>query len=132
MIEALKVWLRSYPGWEGEPLVDKTGPVPGHTGLFPQGVEVLSHREDVLGNTACRCRASFLLLRVSRGGEEDAKWLLDFQDWVRGQSLAGMVPQFGENTFFQARGGRKQEGHTPGMAVHRIELMAEYTVQREG
>ena len=49
----------------------------------------------MLGNLQIVCRYRFDLYRRT-AGENNAQWLLDFQDWVQQQSVDGQAPYFGD------------------------------------
>ncbi len=132
-LEKLKNWLQTYPGWEGELLVDYTKARPGHFGLYPQGLEQRSVRQDVLGNTYVRCRSRYALYRVTTGqadNSHNAAWLLDFQNWVREQSAQGLAPAFGdlpaEERLTAQQGRLKKTGQT-GTGTYAVTITAEYT-----
>ena len=98
-LEKLKVWLTTYPYWDETIQVDFADSRLGSTGLFPKGVEEVSRREDVLGNSQVSCRYTFTLFWQMMGQGDDAAnaaRLLDFQHWVREQSVLGLAPQFGD------------------------------------
>lgn len=98
-LEKVKAWLSTYPHWEGILQVDFAGERPGSTGLFPKGLEETSRRQDVLGNTQVGCRYRFSLFWQMAGQGDDgenARKLLDFQHWVREQSVSGLAPRFGD------------------------------------
>lgn len=98
MIEKMRAFLLSYPGWEKGKLlfIDDTQDIPGSGGLFPGGLQILSIRQDILGNREEDCRLTFTLYRPSAETETDAPWLLDFQSWISEQSARGLGPQFGD------------------------------------
>lgn len=129
-LEKLKSWLTTYPGWGGEVLVDHTRAVPGHFGLYPQGVRQLSRKEDVLGNARVRLRGTFELYRVTTGQADNAGpagWLLEFQEWVRQQSESGLAPRFGEDQQIRAEQGRLQKASQPGTGTYAVTITVEYT-----
>ena len=97
-LEKVISWLKTYPGWEGTLSVDVTDDVPGSSGLYPKGLQELSRREDVLGNLQIRYRWSFSLHRsFARDPMDNARWLMEFQQWVARQSIQGKVPIFGDD-----------------------------------
>ena len=132
-LDEMRSWLQNYPGWEGSLWVDFLGSTPGHSGLFPQGLEIRSRQTDVLGNQQVSCRYRFVLYRQAPRQEdstEDAQWLLDFQDWVLRQSAAGLAPRFGElpeQEHMQAqKGALHQSGETK---VYAVTLIADFVRQ---
>ena len=98
-LEKVKAWLATYPHWDGTLQVDYSQGRPPNAGLLPKGLEEISVREDVLGNTQEECRYRFALSwQVAGQGDEgeNAGKLLDFQHWVREQSARGLAPCFGD------------------------------------
>lgn len=98
-MEKLKAWLSTYPYWDDCMQVDFTQVRPGFSGLLPKGAEETSRREDVLGNRMVGCRYHFTLFwqMTGQGDDgEDAGRLLDFQGWVREQSVLDLAPRFGD------------------------------------
>lgn len=131
MIEKIRTFLLSYPGWEAGKLlfIDDTDGVPGNGGLFPQGLQVLSSRQDILGNKEVDCRLIFTLYRASAETEADAPWLLAFQSWVESQSALGLTPQFGDvpqKERLRAEKGKLQDRHSTG-GLYAVTLTAEFT-----
>lgn len=132
-LEKLRQWLQTYPNWGKSSLyVDYTDGATGN-GLYPAGLEELSRREDVLGNVALRCRYHFSLYRVTAAQEdktEDALWLLQFQQWVQQQSIAGLAPTFGDvpgAEQLRAQKGKLKEASQAGMATYVVNLTADFT-----
>ena len=112
VLKTVTDWLKTFPLWQGELQVDSLKPVPGSIGLYPQGVQEISRREDVTGNVEVSNRLELLLCRVT-GGEDDrqdcARWLLALQQWISDQSAEGLAPRLGdvpERSFFQAQQGK--------------------------
>lgn len=131
-LEKVKQWLLGYPQWDAGGLIfiDYTDAVPGNMGLFPRGLEQVSVREDVLGNRAVRCRYHFALYKVAGRWEEDAAWLLEFQNWVQQQSAAGLAPRFGdvpEEERIRAENGKLYKADPAGVVTYAVTLTAEFT-----
>ena len=134
-LEKLKTWLATYPGWEDDKpfFVDDATPKPGCVGLFPQGLEQLSLRRDITGGQKAACRYRFYLYRASaleENQEENARWLLDFQNWVEAQSAGGLAPRFGDvpqEERLRAEGGRLQKTGKLGSGLYALTLTAEFT-----
>ena len=124
-------WLKTYSGWSDGLQVNFTGAMTGNAGLFPQGVEELSRRQDVLGNITTRNRLSFSIIRVTdMNGEKQAAWLLDFQNWVQQQSAAGNAPVFGDvprQERLWAEQGKLKSVSQTGTARYEVRLVAEFT-----
>lgn len=134
-LEKLKTWLATYPGWEADKpfFVDFTTPKPGCVGLFPQGLEQLSLRRDITGGQKAACRYRFLLYRATaleENQEENARWVLDFQNWVEAQSAGGFAPHFGDvpqEERLRAEGGSLQKTGKLGSGLYALTLTAEFT-----
>ncbi len=134
VLEKLRQWLMTFPQWDGNRMeIDYTDGVPGHTGLYPTGLQELRRREDVLGNITADCRYVFSLYRLTHGqqdNEENAQWLLALQDWVQAQSAAGLAPTFGDvpaGERLRAENGRLKSADQTGTAVYAVTLTAEFT-----
>lgn len=130
MLEKLKAWLQTFPGWDGALQLDYSEAVPGNTGLYPKGMTELSRREDVLGNLKVRCSYLFTLQRAAAAGEENARWLLEFQNWVADQARLGLAPQFGDEPRterLRAFEGKLQKHTQAGCALYTVQLCAEFT-----
>ena len=101
-MESLLAWLSTYPQW------NRFGQVrcesPSHTGLLPKSAEETSRQEDLSGNCRVGCRYTVSLFWQMDGAESDednAARLLDFQNWVREQSVCGLAPQFGDEPLLE-------------------------------
>ena len=130
MLDVLRNWLQTYPRWEGTLGIDYADGVPGNSGLYPKGMTELSRREDVLGNLKIRCGYTFTLQRAALPGEENARWLLDFQNWVMEQERLGLVPKFGDEPKterFRAFEGQLDTHTQAGCALYTVRLYAEFT-----
>ena len=137
VLEKVRQWVQTFPLWEEGNLlfIDFTDGVPGNAGLFPTGMEVLSRREDVLGGVKLRCRYNFCIYRVGAAddGGADARWLLQFQDWVLQQCAAGLAPRFGDEPKMEtirAEQGKLRD-RQPGMQVYAVVLTAEFVKKYE-
>ena len=129
MLETVKTWLQAYPGWE-EIQLDYVDTLPGNSGIYPRGITELSCREDVLGNKTVRYRCEFLLRKAAAADEDNARWLLEFQQWVAWQNALGLVPQFGDDPKSQrirAFEGRLDSHKQVGSALYTVQLTVEFT-----
>ena len=130
MLDTVINWLRTCPQWEGALQVDYAEHAPGNTGLYPRGLTELSRREDVLGNVKSRFSWAFLIRRAALPGEENARWLMDFQAWVAEQDRLGLAPKFGDepNTErLRAFDGRLHSRLQTGSGLYTVMLTAEFT-----
>ena len=135
MLERVCSWLQTFPLWEGTLQVDYADEIPGSTGLYPRGLTELSRREDVLGNVAVRCRCGFLLRRCACPGEDNARWLMEFQTWVADQNRLGLAPQFGDDPKqerIRAFDGRIYDRAQAGSGRYTVILTAEFTKYYRG
>ena len=134
-LEKVRQWLLGYPAWEEGKLlyIDYTDAVPGNAGLYPNGLEEVSRKTDVLGNVTVQNRYHFALYRVVDGQEdntENAAWLMAFQKWVQSQSAAGLAPQFGDEPArerIRAEKGKLKEASQTGTGTYVVTLTAEFT-----
>ena len=130
MLDTLTQWLRAYPKWEGTLQLDYAEHVPGSSGLYPRGITELSRREDVLGNVSIRYSCLFLLRRAAGTREENARWLLDFQNWVAEQDRLGLAPKFGnepKTERLRAFDGRLDSHTQAGSSLYTVHICAEFT-----
>jgi len=130
MLEKMITWLQTFPKWEDSICIDYVDAQPGSTGLFPKGLTELSRREDVLGNLVVRCRCSFLIRRNAGRSEENARWLLEFQNWVMEQDRLGLAPKFGDDPKterFRAFDGQLHSHAQAGSAMYTVLLSTEFT-----
>ena len=131
MLDTVCQWLESYDNWEDVIFVDLTEAGTGNSGIFPQGVQELSRRTDVLGNITTRNRLSFRIIRVTRApADQQAAWVLDFQNWVQQQSATGKAPVFGDVPGLEklwAEKGRLKNVSQTGTARYEVRLVAEFT-----
>ncbi|MBQ3000390.1 MAG: hypothetical protein IJD63_01435 [Oscillospiraceae bacterium] len=128
-LEKMRAFLRSYSYWEAGRLlyIDKCDG--GEDGLFPEGVEVLSRKTDVLGNTRVHYRLRFMLYRSGTEREGDGAWLLDFQKWLAEMSIRGKAPQFGDvpgEERLRAEKGKLEKSRGNG-SLYAVTLTAEFT-----
>lgn len=130
MLDVMKAWLQTYPQWEGTLQFDYADSVPGNTGLYPKGITELSSREDVLGNRKTRLCWVFTLRRAAVGGQKNAQWLLEFQNWVMEQDRLGLAPKFGDepgNERIRAFEGKLDTHKQVGSAFYTVQLAVEFT-----
>lgn len=136
-LEKIRDWLKTYPKWNETLYVDYTAAMPGNTGVFPQGVQELSRRQDVMGNVTVQNRLSFNIMRITVGQQDkeaQAAWLMDFQDWVQQQSMSGNAPTFGDlpaREKLWAEQGKLKGTSQTGTARYTVRLIAEFTKKYE-
>lgn len=141
-IQTLRAWLAAAPALAGAARiwVDET-PAPGaQSALFPQGVQVVARRQNLLGDTALRCRARFtlrLVLPFVPGDDalaaQNAQRLLALRQWVARQSAAHTAPTFGDDPAAETLAATAAQlesmpnGGSEGTAVYAVTLTAEFT-----
>jgi hypothetical protein len=130
MLEKVKQWLQTFPLWEDSLQIDYLEAAPGNGGLYPRGFQELSGKEDVLGNRTVRCRCTFLLRWQRAQSQDNAQWLMDFQNWVMEQDRLGLAPRFGdapETQRIRALDGRLDSHSQAGCALYTVQLQVEFT-----
>ena len=134
-LKILRDWICQFPLWGDMPLhVDTLSAQPENAGLYPLGMEVLERKTDLLGNVTERCRQKFDLLRAVVPGEDPAKWMLGFAQWVQQQGVLGLAPRFGDVPAaeqIRAEKGRLKEITAAGTAVYVVTITAEYMKMME-
>ena len=120
-LEKLQTWLSTYPRREGNP---------AKICVLPKEMKEISHRADVLGNTLVGYRYYVNLFWEMDGQgevEKNAACLLDFQNWVREQSVMGLAPRFGDvpagERVWTEKGGLTAGGR---IATYTVTLVAEF------
>ena len=127
-------WLRTFPGWQDEIFVNFIPGQTGACGIYPQGIRLLSRKEDILGGQKLRLQSSYQLRRTAERSQQNlpqAHWLQQLQQWVLTQSLAGLAPQLGEDTRWSVKDGKLEKDRQPGVGVYTLTLMAEYTMPEQ-
>ena len=125
-LKAMKELLLSFPQWGEQTLeVDTCARIEG-CGLFPLGLQVLSRRQDVQGNTRLRLRQSFLLRRVCYNTREAAAWLMTLQQWLLDRPVKPLEAVFGENLQLWAELGKQVSSKQPGTGIYEVKIHAQY------
>ena len=126
-------WLDLCPYIQTDLLqTDTTLAVPANAGLYPLGLKVLRHRQDVTGNRKADCRESFLLRCVLPEGEAAAEKIIRIQNWVFNQNIAGITPGFGKEESVWAEEGKLEKATQVGAALYCITLTVNYEKEYEG
>ncbi len=135
-LEKLIAWLITFPLWEEETLyVDYLEAAPGNAGLYPEGLEEISRKSDILGNVTVKNRLHFVLYRRTPGqqdGRENSLWLLQLQNWIQQQSAAGVAPHFGhepDREILCAQQGKLKSADQTGTGKYTVNLTAEFITQ---
>lgn len=142
-LEKIREWIRTYPGCSQlrELSVDYTDEVPANGGVNPSGLLEISRKRDILGNVTVTNQYSFTLYFVFAkapgddvGAEENAQWLMDFQDWVQSQSITGKAPVFGDaprQETIKAQNGSLFTAGSEGTAVYSAQLSVQFIKRYE-
>lgn len=140
ILESLKNWLQSWPGWKNAQIqVDQLPVKPGGVGLFPQGLQIRKRQRDLQGNTEVFCRFTCRLQLCSDSRlEETAGRLMELQNWILQQSASGSAPMLGCRPHEEkiiAVYGRQEKMLQPGLWLYQLELKADFVqyweVQRD-
>ena len=130
-INAVWQYLSRFPLWQdGTSAVDTVPAVPDGCGLFPQGMEVLQHRQDVTGGQKLRLRQTFLLRRRAVHTCQSASWLLRLQGWVAENPPCELEPVFGSGLTLHMEKGRMTQKQQTGTALYEGTIIIEYTKEK--
>lgn len=135
-LETIRKWIATYPGHDilSDFSVDYTDQIPANGGIFPSGLSEVSRSEDVTGDTLVQNRYNFALYYVfekapgdDTGAVVNADWIMDFQEWVQAQAMAGAVPQFGDRTTaITAQNGALYSAEAEGTATYMVQLSVDF------
>ena len=137
-LEKIQEWIKTFPQCDALTTfsVDYTSAEPANGGLMPAGLIEVSRNTDIFGNVTVTNQYNFTLYFVflkSPGdettAEENAQWLMDFQDWVQQQSASGAAPVFGDSArreTIKAQNGMLLEADNEGTAVYTVNLSANF------
>ena len=133
-LDKIQDWVKTFPQFDvlSAFSVDYTSAAPANGGLMPSGLVEISRAEDILGNVTVTNQYNFTLYFVflkapgdDVGAEENAQWLMNFQDWVQEQSVTGEAPVFGDrprSEIIRAQNGVLLETDNEGTAVYTVNL----------
>ena len=124
-LDALIQWLKTFPLWEKREILPDC--IPNRTqvlSVIPQGSEIVSRKEDLLGN--CRCvRKDSCLLYIS-GVDSPWQEALSFIRWVDSQNAQGLCPVFGAGQTLSAQRGRLLKTDRLGLHIYEVSITATY------
>ena len=143
MLEQLRAWLESWPGWGAAPRIALDGLelAGGAVSLRPGGAAETGFRENILGGGELFTSYRFWLeLRLEKpvgdpGAElNNAALVLALQDWVNTENARSRVPALFETgrQSLRALGAGLQQAGPEGLARYRIELVVEHTTEMKG
>ena len=124
-----KRWLEG-SGLVEELTVDGTGAMPGSAGLYPQGAKLLWQRQDIVGNTTCRLRETFILRCKGVPGMTSANRVIALTDWLSKQG--SFAPRLGGQQRIYTEKGKLTSAAGSGEGVYEISIIVEYTTEQEG
>lgn len=137
-LKKIRDWLETFPGNERlESLqVDYVSADPGSGSIAPSGLTEISRTEDILGNIIVENLYNFGLYYVlakatddNEGSTQNADWLMDLQEWVQEQSVAGSAPKFGDEPDteqIQAQNGSIYGADEEGTAIYMVQLSVNF------
>ena len=132
-LETMTSWLKTFPLWDSQMLyVDCLDAMPENAGLYPEGLEEVTRRTDVLGNVTVENRLHFVLHRMTYGQQDNplsSNWLLEFQKWVQQQCTAGLTPKFGDvpsRERIWASAGKLKSANQTGTARYTVNLTVQF------
>lgn len=133
-LEKIREWIAGYPDFDilSAFRVDYTDQIPANGGIFPSGLVEIRRSEDILGNVEVENQYNFGLYYVfekapgdDAGAAFNADWVMDFQEWVQEQSIAGRAPAFGDDPKaeqIKAQNGALYEADGEGTATYMVQL----------
>lgn len=142
-ITKIQDWLNTYEGISRirDLRIDYYSPQPDNGSIDPSGVQIISIKEDILGNKTVDQQYNFALYYVlakepgdDSGSEDNAAWLLDFQEWVNEQSLLGLAPTFGDDPKteqIKAQNGSLTQATMDGVAIYMVQLSVNFIKKYE-
>lgn len=132
-IQKMIRWLDLCPAIQTDLMrVDTTLAMPANAGLYPMGLKVLRHRQDVAGGRKADCRYTFLLRCVLPEGEKAAEMVGKIQNWVFHQNMQGITPGFGQNESVWAEEGKLEKASQTGTSLYAVTLTVHYEIEYEG
>ena len=142
-LEKMREFVASYPGADvlSQLSIDFTDEVPNAGGLFPSGLVEVRRRAFIDGTREAENQYNFALYALFEKVPEDdatgtanAAWLMDFQEWVQGQSARGLAPAFGDDPRserIQAGNGEMYSASDEGTALYVIRISVSFTKRYE-
>ena len=142
-IKEIQNWLNTFPGIDRiqDLRIDYYSPQPDNGSIDPSGVQIISIKEDILGNKTVEKQYNFALYYVlakepgdDSGAESNAEWLLEFQEWVNEQSLLGLAPTFGDSPKteqIKAQNGSVTQATMDGIAIYMVQLSVNFLKKYE-
>ena len=125
-LNAMLGLLRQFPLWEEDLTLEQWEGYPQGSSLQPQGMTVLSCREDLTGHRRWRLRQSYCLRRAAFAGPEAAGWIAQLQNWLLGRTSEELEAAFAPGLRLWAQQGRVVSGSQPGTGIYEVKIHVEY------
>lgn len=138
-LDTIREWLNKYPGFDRlqDLRVDYYSQQPDNGSIDPSGVQIVSMKEDILGNKTVEMQYNFgvyFVLAKDPGDEgtavDNAAWVMDFQRWVNEQSILHFAPTFGDvpkTEVIKAQNGAVTAADNEGVAIYMVQLSVNFT-----
>lgn len=138
-LKKIRDWLNTFPGIDRlqELRVDYYSQQPDNGSIDPSGVQVISTKEDILGNKTVEKQYNFGLYYVlakdpgnDEVATENADWVMEFQEWVNEQSILHLAPTFGDlprTEEMKAQNGAVSAADNEGVAIYMVQLSVTFT-----
>lgn len=138
-LEKVREWIKTYPNFDilSDFQIDYTDQIPASGGIFPSGLQEISHTEYIYGDVMVTNQLNFGLYYVFEKSPDDdagaavnADWLMDFQRWVQEQSILHKAPAFGNydtaHERIKAENGVLYAADEEGIATYMVQLSIQY------
>lgn len=138
-LDTIREWLNKYTGFDRlqDLRVDYYSQQPDNGSIDPSGVQIVSMKEDILGNKTVEMQYNFgvyFVLAKDPGDEgtavDNAAWVMDFQQWVNEQSILRLAPTFGDvpkTEVIKAQNGAVAAADNEGVAIYMVQLSVNFT-----
>ena len=138
-LNEIREWLKTFPGIDRLQgmRVDYYSQQPDNGSIDPSGEQIISVKEDILGNKAVEKQYNFGLYFVlakdpgdDNVAKENADWVMELQEWVNEQSILRLAPTFGDdpNTEqIKAQNGAVSAADNEGTAIYMVQLSVNFT-----
>lgn len=125
MINQLRDWIASYPGFAGRQFsVDALGSGPEAAAVYCKGEQVLSRQEDILGGAALRRRLTLTVLVRGREQSQLPQALAGFVRWAEHGA-----PVLGEQQTVRAEQGKLRHAAGTGITTYEIRVELEFSTR---
>lgn len=142
-LNKVREWLKTFPGIDRlqQLQVDYYDAQPDNGSIDPSGAQIISKREDILGNVTLEKQYNFGLyfsLEKSPGDDtgatDNAAWVMELQDWINDQSALRLAPTFGDEPRteeIRAQNGGVQAASKEGVAIYMVQLSINFIKKYE-